>query len=189
MTGDVKDLVERLREEMGSIGGPSYAQMMQQRLEAATALEAQAEEIERLRDLFRSDGADHSRVVRDLTERHATRITKYADAVAALKAENERLLLIIRGANNIIADELDVLVQSHTINGDMRLDLPDDSAAALAIGKMSAWLSEVFLLTHSGPADANPTQDAELIDEPDPDLLRDDAHERRRMMKEYPDEE
>ncbi|MGR7993901.1 hypothetical protein [Xanthobacter sp. ZOL 2024] len=32
-------------------------------------------------------------------------------------------------------------------------------------------------------------QDAELIEEPDPDLLRDDAHERRRMMKEYPDEE
>lgn len=25
--------------------------------------------------------------------------------------------------------------------------------------------------------------------EPDPDLLRDDAHERRRLMKEYPDEE
>lgn len=32
-------------------------------------------------------------------------------------------------------------------------------------------------------------QDAELIEEPDPDLLRDDAHERRRIMKEFPDEE
>lgn len=50
MSADLKDLVERLRDEMGSIGGPSYTQMMQQRLEAATALEAQAEEIARLSD-------------------------------------------------------------------------------------------------------------------------------------------
>lgn len=91
MGTDVKELAERLRDEMGSIGGPSYTQMMQQRLEAASALEAQAEEIARLREMFRADGDDHAKIIRDLSDRHETRITKYADAIAALKAENERL--------------------------------------------------------------------------------------------------
>jgi hypothetical protein len=49
MTADVKDLVERLALSPGDIGGPSYMQMMREREEAASLIEAQMEEIFRLR--------------------------------------------------------------------------------------------------------------------------------------------
>lgn len=50
MTTDVKDLVARLALQPEDIGGPSRVQMMREREEAASALEAQAEEIGRLKD-------------------------------------------------------------------------------------------------------------------------------------------
>ncbi|CAH1665726.1 MULTISPECIES: hypothetical protein [unclassified Chelatococcus] len=47
-------------------------------------------EIERLRDLFRMDGEQHAAHIKDLTERHEARITKYAEAVQAHRDATER---------------------------------------------------------------------------------------------------
>lgn len=47
-------------------------------------------EIERLRDLFRKDGEQHAAYTSRLTARHETRITKYAEAVEALRKTADR---------------------------------------------------------------------------------------------------
>lgn len=52
-----------------------------------------ARDIERLRDLLRKDGEDHARIVRDLTDRHERRITKYAEAIDKVKAAARRQAL------------------------------------------------------------------------------------------------
>jgi tRNA/tmRNA/rRNA uracil-C5-methylase (TrmA/RlmC/RlmD family) len=51
--------------------------------------EARAE-VERLRELFRSDGEQHAQFVKTLTEAHEVRITKYADAFNEMRTDVER---------------------------------------------------------------------------------------------------
>lgn len=45
-----------------------------------------ADEIERLRGLFRLDGEQHAAQIKELTERHEARITRYAEVLAEQRA-------------------------------------------------------------------------------------------------------
>ena len=51
-----------------------------------------AKRIDELQELFRIDGEDHASVVRYITNRHETRITKYAERIKELRDENAELL-------------------------------------------------------------------------------------------------
>ena len=60
------------------------------------ALEAErdrlAKQVDELQELFRIDGENHASVIRDLTNRHETRITKYAERIKELRDANAELL-------------------------------------------------------------------------------------------------
>lgn len=53
-------------------------------------IESLEAEVERLRDLSRTDGEQHAAHVRRLTRQHETRITRYAEAIEALRKSAER---------------------------------------------------------------------------------------------------
>lgn len=51
-----------------------------------------AKQVDELQELFRIDGENHASVIRDLTNRHETRITKYAERIKELRDANAELL-------------------------------------------------------------------------------------------------
>ena len=69
------DLAERLRN-LADWHGP----------EAAALMREAADEIERLRELFRKDGEDHAARVKELVKQHETRMTRYAEEIERLRA-------------------------------------------------------------------------------------------------------
>lgn len=137
MSTDVKDLVARLREEMGSIGGPSYMQMMQQRLEAALRLEAQAEEIERLTTL-----CEETQMERRTLQYEVSMMRDRAEAAErerdAFRAENERLQVVIKdlelACEQLAAGRSDrayhTMIEDGQSNALLRLDVARAAARA-----------------------------------------------------------
>ena len=87
-----------------------------------------AKQVDELQELFRIDGEQHASVIRDLTNRHETRITKYAERTKELRDENAELLaslasvlqacdegrMVERGAGGMT---IDAQIRRSVING------------------------------------------------------------------------
>ena len=72
--------------------------------DAASAIKAQAAEIERLRELFRIDGEQHAAHIKGLTQAHEARVAKYAEAKEAAEAKMREAVEVLRE----IADSDDI---------------------------------------------------------------------------------
>jgi hypothetical protein len=93
------DSAERLRK-VAALEGTWYANVGRKTArDVCQAAADGADEIERLRELFRKDGEMHAAHVKGLTERHEARITKYIDALREKDAEIERLGSIVMGTS------------------------------------------------------------------------------------------
>lgn len=87
-----------------------------------------AKQVDELQELFRIDGENHASVIRDLTNRHETRITKYAERIKELRDANAELLaslasvlqacdegrMVERGAGGMT---IDAQIRRSVING------------------------------------------------------------------------
>ncbi len=104
-------------------------------------------EIGRLRDLFRKDGDDHARTVKDLTERHEARITKYAERIAELRAERD-------AANDAIMTAREVLSEAG-----ISMPFLDDGVRALLQRAQAAEVERDALLRSFGTVDLRMTRD------------------------------
>lgn len=83
----------RYRIELADKGTLQALTDANSRMEKAEAERDQlAKQVDELQELFRIDGEDHASVVRYITNRHETRIAKYAERIKELRDANAELL-------------------------------------------------------------------------------------------------
>ncbi len=72
-----------------------------------------AKQVDELQELFRIDGEQHASVIRDLTNRHETRITKYAERIKELREANAELKPLLQNIGDGIVNMFDQLVRGN----------------------------------------------------------------------------
>lgn len=92
-TSGEAEIVERLKMWPAAKDGDALSSQYVCLLlsEAAETIQRLVAERDELRELFRKDGEDHARTIRDLTERHSARIDKYYEALTEARAERRGL--------------------------------------------------------------------------------------------------
>lgn len=94
---------------------------LEERCAALTGqVETGAAEIERQRELFRLDGEGHASYVRDLTNKHEVRITKYAERIGEMMCERDAARREIRQLEEFIGRREDDILHIARENASLR---------------------------------------------------------------------
>ncbi|MFG1284440.1 hypothetical protein [Xanthobacter autotrophicus] len=98
-------------------------------------VEAGAAEIERQRELFRLDGEGHASYVRDLTNKHEVRITKYAERIGEMMHERDAARREIRQMEEFIGRREDDILHIARENAALKEEVARKDAALKRIAE------------------------------------------------------